>query len=167
MRRFGAYLESEWRGAPPDLVHSHFWMSGVASLQATRALGLPLAHTYHALGSVKRRHQKDADPSPADRIPWETAVGERCDRIVATCRDEVGELTAMGLDPERITVVPCGVDPRLFTPAGPAAPARPAGPCSPKSDGSYRARGPPSPSPRSPCCRTPNSSSPEGRRPPS
>ncbi|GAA0983009.1 glycosyltransferase [Streptomyces rhizosphaericus] len=125
MRRFGAYLESEWRGAPPDLVHSHFWMSGVASLQATRALGLPLAHTYHALGTVKRRHQKDVDTSPADRVPWETAVGEGCDRIVATCRDEVGELAAMGLDPERITVVPCGVDPRLFTPAGPAAP-RPA-----------------------------------------
>ncbi|WP_372499063.1 glycosyltransferase [Streptomyces hygroscopicus] len=125
MPGFGAYLEREWAGAPPDLVHSHFWMSGIASLQAARALGLPLAHTYHALGTVKRRHQGDADTSPPDRVDWETAVGEGCDRIVATCRDEAGELAAMGLDPHRITVVPCGVDPRLFTPSGPAAP-RPA-----------------------------------------
>ncbi|WAP54509.1 glycosyltransferase [Streptomyces sp. S465] len=125
MPRFGAYLAHEWADAPPDLVHSHFWMSGVASLQAARALGLPLAHTYHALGTVKRRHQPDADTSPPDRIAWETAVGEGCDRIVATCRDEVGELAAMGLDPARITVVPCGVDPHLFTPTGPTVP-RPA-----------------------------------------
>ncbi|MET7765958.1 glycosyltransferase [Streptomyces sp. NPDC005393] len=122
MPQFGAYLEREWRHTPPDLVHSHFWMSGVASLQAARALALPLAHTYHALGTVKRRHQQDADSSPPERIAWETAVGEGCDLIIATCRDEVDELAAMGLGHRQITVVPCGVDPQLCTPRGPAAP---------------------------------------------
>ncbi|GAA1707690.1 glycosyltransferase [Streptomyces yatensis] len=121
MPDFGNHLEHEWRIAPPDVVHSHFWMSGVASLQAARALGLRLAHTYHALGTVKRRHQKDADTSPPDRVAWETKVGEGCDRVIATCRDEVAELAVMGLSPDRITVVPCGVDPRLFTPGGPTA----------------------------------------------
>jgi D-inositol-3-phosphate glycosyltransferase len=125
MPEFGNHLEHEWRTAPPDVVHSHFWMSGVASLQAARALGLRHAHTYHALGTVKRRHQKDADTSPPDRVAWETKVGEGCDRIIATCRDEVAELAAMGLSADRITVVPCGVDPGLFTPSGPTAP-RPA-----------------------------------------
>ncbi|SED00868.1 glycosyltransferase [Streptomyces melanosporofaciens] len=119
MPDFGNHLEHEWRIAPPDIVHSHFWMSGVASLQAARALGLRLAHTYHALGTVKRRHQKDTDTSPPDRVAWETKVGEGCDRIIATCRDEVAELADMGLSTDRITVVPCGVDPRLFTPSGP------------------------------------------------
>ncbi|MET8010054.1 glycosyltransferase [Streptomyces sp. NPDC005271] len=122
MAQFGAYLEREWQHTPPDLVHSHFWMSGVASLRAARALALPLAHTYHALGTVKRRHQKDADSSPPERIGWETAVGAGCDRIIATCRDEVEELAAMGLGHHRTTVVPCGVDPQQCTPRGPVAP---------------------------------------------
>lgn len=125
MPDFGNHLEHEWRTAPPDVVHSHYWMSGVASLQAARALGLRLAHTYHALGTVKRRHQKDADGSPPDRVAWETKVGEGCDRVIATCRDEVAELATMGLSTDRITVVPCGVDPWLFSPDGPTAP-RPA-----------------------------------------
>ncbi|BBJ45297.1 glycosyl transferase [Streptomyces antimycoticus] len=125
MPEFGNHLEHEWRTAPPDIVHSHFWMSGLASLHAARALGLRLAHTYHALGTVKRRHQQDADASPPDRVAWETKVGEGCDRIIATCRDEVAELAVMGLRTDGITVVPCGVDPRLFTVDGPTAP-RPA-----------------------------------------
>src|SRR6476620_11142156 len=41
--------------------------------------------------------------------------------IVATCRDEVAELRSMGIDPGKVTVVPCGVDLDLFTP-----PPRPA-----------------------------------------
>ncbi|MGP3999456.1 glycosyltransferase [Streptomyces sp. 8N706] len=122
MPQFGRHLEREWGSAPPDLVHSHFWMSGVATLQAARELDLPFAHTYHALGTVKRRHQKDADSSPPDRIAWETKVGEGCDRIIATCRDEVAELAAMGLPTTRIAVVPCGVDPERFTPHGPTTP---------------------------------------------
>ncbi|MDT0308889.1 glycosyltransferase [Streptomyces sp. DSM 44917] len=122
MPQFGAVLEREWAQTPPDVVHSHFWMSGVASLQPAHARGIPFAHTFHALGTVKRRHQGPADTSPADRITWERYVGLACHRTVATCRDEVDELTAMGLPPERISVVPCGVDPDHFTPEGPAAP---------------------------------------------
>ncbi|MDB1087851.1 glycosyltransferase [Streptomyces sp. ACA25] len=122
MQAFGDHLAEEWSAAPPNVVHSHFWMSGLAALRAARPLGLPFAHTYHALGTVKRRHQGAADSSPAGRIALETEVGEACDRIIATCRDEVGELAAMGLTPERTSVVPCGVDPGRFTPQGPPAP---------------------------------------------
>ncbi|MDT3398146.1 glycosyltransferase [Streptomyces sp. B1866] len=125
MPAFGRFLEREWAAEPPDVAHSHFWMSGIAALQAARETGVPLAHTYHALGTVKRRHQKDADSSPPDRVAWETKVGEGCDRIVATCRDEVDELAAMGLLPGRATVVPCGVDAARFTPHGPAVPRDP------------------------------------------
>ncbi|MBA2947372.1 glycosyltransferase [Streptomyces himalayensis] len=122
---FGHHLASEWQSEPPDMVHSHFWMSGIATLQAAGELGLPFTHTYHALGTVKRRHQKEADTSPPERIGWETTVGEACDRIIATCRDEVRELAAMGLSPGRTAIVPCGVDPERFTPQGPVAPRTP------------------------------------------
>jgi glycosyltransferase involved in cell wall biosynthesis len=125
MGEFGRYLERGWRTRAPDLVHSHYWMSGLAALRATRAHGLPLLHTYHALGTVKRRHQRLADTSPPERIPGETEVGLACDRVVATCRDEAAELTRMGIPPHKIGIVPCGVDPDRFTPKGPAAPRGP------------------------------------------
>lgn len=118
MGEFGRFLIGEWQRRPPDVVHSHFWMSGLAALAACRELDLPLAHTYHALGTVKRRHQRDSDTSPAERIACETEVGEGCDRIIATCRDEVAELVAMGVPADRAAVVPCGVDPERFVPWG-------------------------------------------------
>ncbi|WP_055490896.1 glycosyltransferase [Streptomyces sp. TP-A0356] len=121
MAAFGRYLARIWRARPPDLVHSHFWMSGLASLRAVRELGLPLLHTYHALGTVKRRHQQLADTSPPRRIAYESEVGLGCDRIIATCRDEVVELGRMGIPAAKIGIVPCGVDTERFTPRGPAA----------------------------------------------
>ncbi|CAM5706296.1 D-inositol-3-phosphate glycosyltransferase OS=Streptomyces alboniger OX=132473 GN=mshA PE=3 SV=1 [Streptomyces alboniger] len=121
MDDFGQHMARHWRNRPPDLVHSHFWMSGVASLRATRETGLPLLHTYHALGTVKRRHQRLADPSPPRRIALETEVGRGCHRVIATCRDEVAELGRMGIPATKVGIVPCGVDTDLFTPRGPVA----------------------------------------------
>ncbi|MEV0124670.1 glycosyltransferase [Streptomyces sp. NPDC050703] len=121
MDEFGRYLARSWRSRPPDLVHSHFWMSGLASLLATRGTGLPLLHTYHALGTVKRRHQRLADPSPPRRVALETEVGRGCHRVIATCRDEVAELGRMGIPAAKVGIVPCGVDTDLFTPHGPVA----------------------------------------------
>ncbi|GGW97443.1 glycosyl transferase [Streptomyces malachitofuscus] len=125
MEEFGQQLARVWRARTPDVVHSHYWMSGLASLRAVRELGLPLLHTYHALGTVKRRHQGRADTSPPERIGCEIEVGLGCDRVVATCRDEVAELVRMGVPADRIGVVPCGVDTDRFTPVGPVAPRGP------------------------------------------
>ncbi|MFF0363460.1 glycosyltransferase [Streptomyces sp. PDY-4] len=125
MEEFERRLVREWRARTPDLAHSHYWMSGLASLGAARELGLPLLHTYHALGAVKRRHQRLADTSPPERIGCEVEVGLGCDRVIATCRDEVAELIRMGVPADRIGVVPCGVDPDRFSPLGPSAPRGP------------------------------------------
>jgi glycosyltransferase involved in cell wall biosynthesis len=117
MGRFASVLAREWRRRRPDVVHSHFWMSGLAATLAARDLGIPVVHTFHALGTVKARHQGAADTSPPNRIATEQLLLDRCHRIVATCNDEVAELTAMGGDAARISVVPCGVDVDVFRPA--------------------------------------------------
>ncbi|TYK53192.1 glycosyltransferase [Actinomadura decatromicini] len=127
MRDFGAHLERRWAADPPDVAHAHFWMSGLAAVQAAQAAQaagtprVPVVQTYHALGSVKRRHQGDRDTSPAARVRLERAIGRAAAAVIATCSDEVGELTAMGVPRGRVRVVPCGADLGLFTPDGPAS----------------------------------------------
>ncbi|MFG1751384.1 glycosyltransferase [Streptosporangium sandarakinum] len=126
MPAFGAHLARRWAERPPDVVHAHFWMSGLAALAAARDLGVPVVQTFHALGVVKRRWQGPADTSPPGRVAAETDIARRAHAIVATCRDEVSELLRMGVGHERIAVVPCGVDLELFRPDGPVAPRGPA-----------------------------------------
>lgn len=116
MPAFGEYLAHRWAGDRPDVVHAHFWMSGMAALAAARPLAVPVVQTYHALGTVKRRHQGAADTSPPERVAVERRIGLACGRIIATCADEVDELTAMGVPPDRASVVPCGVDTEVFRP---------------------------------------------------
>ena len=83
MSAFAERLEQEWRRERPDVVHSHFWMSGWAALRAATALGIPVAHTFHALGVVKRRYQGRRDTSPAERIPIEAEIVRRVEERVA------------------------------------------------------------------------------------
>jgi D-inositol-3-phosphate glycosyltransferase len=123
MDRFAERLRESWRAARPDVVHSHFWMSGRAALAAARPLGVPVVHTFHALGVVKRRHQGAADTSPPERDAEERAILRGAARIVATCSDEVFELVRLGADRGRLSIVPCGVDPARFRPDGPREPA--------------------------------------------
>ncbi|MEU5995894.1 glycosyltransferase [Spirillospora sp. NPDC047418] len=124
MRDFGTYLKRRWAADPPDIAHAHFWMSGLAAVQAAQAAGtrrVPVVQTYHALGTVKRRHQGGRDTSPASRIRLERALGRGADAVIATCSDEVAELAAMGVPRDRVRVVPCGVDPALFAAGGGSA----------------------------------------------
>ncbi|MBF4462677.1 MULTISPECIES: glycosyltransferase [unclassified Rathayibacter] len=128
MGDFAVDLAQDWQRERPDLVHSHFWMSGVAALDASdrveRATGdrVPVFHTFHALGVVKRRQQGALDTSPEERAWLEPGVGQRVDGVIATCSDEAFELKGLGVPTARISVVPCGVDIDRFTVDGPVAP---------------------------------------------
>jgi glycosyltransferase involved in cell wall biosynthesis/phosphoheptose isomerase len=124
MDAFAEALIDAWRGDRPEVVHSHFWMSGYAALRAAGALGLPVAHTFHALGVVKRRYQGDRDTSPPERIEIERSIIRGADQVVATCTEEVFELVRLGSSNTNMTVIPCGVDLDLFRPEGPREPRR-------------------------------------------
>ncbi|HLX51501.1 MAG TPA: glycosyltransferase [Streptosporangiaceae bacterium] len=116
MPAFARWLARRWRERPPDVVHAHFWMSGIAAIWAAARGQIPVVQTFHALGSVKRRHQAEADTSPPQRAGVEAAVAQRASAIIATCTEEVSELTAYGARPDAMYVVPCGVDCDLFHP---------------------------------------------------
>ena len=120
MDAFAERLTRAWEHSVPDIVHSHFWMSGRAALAAAAVIRVPVVHTFHALGIVKRRHQAGKDTSPAERIDVEKDIIRRAEWIISTCSDEVFELKRLGADRDNISVIPCGVDLDLFSPAGPA-----------------------------------------------
>ncbi|KXK61498.1 glycosyl transferase [Micromonospora rosaria] len=123
MAPFSRWLADRWRGGDwvPEVVHAHFWMSGLAALTAARQVGVPVVQTYHALGTVKRRYQGVQDTSPARRVAYERELGRSVDRVIAQCSDEVGELVRLGVPRSRMTVIPSGVNLGTFAPLGPAA----------------------------------------------
>lgn len=114
---FADYLAARWTSHRYDLVHAHFWMSGVAAVAAAATARLPVVQTFHALGTVKRRQQGARDTSPRSRIRQEAQLCAAVEHVIATCSDEVGELRALGLADERVSVVPCGVDVHAFVPS--------------------------------------------------
>lgn len=126
--RMAQVLEDAWVADPPDVVHAHFWMSGLAAMSAARRPGVPVVQTFHALGAVKRRHQGEDDSSPRGRVPAETALARRAARVIATCTDEAFELARLGVPRARVNIVPCGVDLEGFAPEGPVADRDPGAP---------------------------------------
>jgi glycosyltransferase involved in cell wall biosynthesis len=121
MGELGTGLADRFAADPPDLVHGHFWMSGLAALAAARGTGIPVVQTFHALGLTKRRYQRRRDSSPAARLRLERALARDVAHVVATSTEETGDLLRLGAARQAMTVVPCGVDLDLFSPDGPAA----------------------------------------------
>ncbi|MBV9011805.1 MAG: glycosyltransferase [Pseudonocardiales bacterium] len=118
MAEFGDHLTKRWLAEPPDVAHAHFWMSGLAAHRGASGTSIPVLQTFHALGVVKRRHLGASDPSPPSRLQLEAGLARAAALIVATCSEEVTELTALGVPVQRIAVVPCGVGLDHFTPNG-------------------------------------------------
>lgn len=121
MCEFGDRLGEHFDRNRPDVAHAHFWMSGLATMQAARPRAIPVVQTFHALGAVKRRHQGADDTSPDERVRLETELARTVDCVAATCTDEVAELGLLGRPASAVAVVPCGVDVGEFVPTGPKA----------------------------------------------
>jgi glycosyltransferase involved in cell wall biosynthesis len=100
-----------------DLLHANFFMSGHVALQVREALGTPLVITFHALGHVRRTHQGSADEFPDERIRIEERLVADADAIIAECpQDKLDLETLYGAAPDKLHVVPCGVDRDEFWP---------------------------------------------------
>lgn len=94
-----------------DVIHANFFMSGFVAMALTQCFRVPLVMTYHALGLVRREHQKDADAFPDERIAIERRIAQRADRLIAECPQDAQDLMRLyGASPTRISTVPCGVD---------------------------------------------------------
>ncbi|MBX9880439.1 MAG: glycosyltransferase [Sphingomonas sp.] len=101
----------------PDLIHAHFFMSGLVGIDLARAFEIPAVVTFHALGKVRRLHQQAADGFPDARFTIEERIVAEADRVIAECPEDERDLLALyGADPLRLRMVPCGFDPDEFVP---------------------------------------------------
>jgi D-inositol-3-phosphate glycosyltransferase len=105
-------------GLEYDLIHAHYWLSGVAGLALREAWGAPLVQMFHTLGRVKNSvAQSPAEVEPELRITEEARIIAGADRIVAANVVERAHLVwYYGARQDRISVIPCGVDTELFQP---------------------------------------------------
>ena len=108
------FRESE--GITYDLVHSHYWLSGLAGVELSRALGVPHTTTFHTLARAKME-ARPAEDEPANRLAAESLVARSADSIVVSTEQEKGDLSRLyDVAADRIDVVPAGVDLDLFKP---------------------------------------------------
>jgi glycosyltransferase involved in cell wall biosynthesis len=106
-------LRESFRTEPPEVVHAHSWLSGMAS---ALAIGdRPIAKVL----TVPTTVSFDAEVQRLERL-----VCRRVDRVLAAGGAQVRRLAALGVPRSQITIVPHGVDHDRFTPYGPAEPKR-------------------------------------------
>lgn len=114
---FTRFLRAQWRAERPDVVHAHYWTSGVASVLAANGLDVPVVQTFHSLGVVAQ--QTGDEGVPEARLSTERLIGREASRVVAHCTEEKAQLVHMGVPRPRLAVVPPGVDVERFKPDGP------------------------------------------------
>ena len=102
-----------------DLIHSHYWMSGLAAEALAEAWGgTPIVHMFHTLGEMKNRIARSEDEREGEyRVRGERQVLRIADRIVAATIAEVTQLRFLYKAPsDKLVTIPPGVDVSHFYP---------------------------------------------------
>ncbi len=101
-----------------DLIHSHYWLSGLVAEKLRDAWGIPIVQMFHTLGRMKNRiAQDDSQRAPQVRIEGEKHVIAIADCLIAATPAEEAQLHWLyGADKEKIVTIPPGVDLERFHP---------------------------------------------------
>lgn len=111
----------------PDLLHSHYADAGYVGSLLSHQLGIPLVHTGHSLGRVKRRRLLaaglDADVieeryNMARRIEAEESTLASAERVITSTFQEIESQYGLydHYQPEQMHVIPPGTDLARFHP---------------------------------------------------
>jgi D-inositol-3-phosphate glycosyltransferase len=101
-----------------DLIHSHYWLSGLAAAELGKTWKKPVVHMFHTLALLKNQIAKTPEELESDlRIEGEREVIAIADKLVAATEDEKKQLTNRYSAPAgKIAVIPPGVDITRFYP---------------------------------------------------
>jgi D-inositol-3-phosphate glycosyltransferase len=99
-----------------DLIHSHYWLSGLAGKRLQQWWNIPHILGFHTLGVVKNAIGT-GEVEAELRINAEKELVKDCHRIIASTEKGKEDLISYyGATPETISVIPCGVNLDLFRP---------------------------------------------------
>lgn len=101
-----------------DLIHSHHWFAGVASIPVARNHRIKHVQSYHSLAAPEGTGLDggEAAESPG-RIPGEQLIATASDRIVAVSQFEKDLIVERcGADPAKVSIAAPGVE-EIFKPA--------------------------------------------------
>ncbi|HWG02794.1 MAG TPA: D-inositol-3-phosphate glycosyltransferase [Trebonia sp.] len=106
-----------------DLVHGHYWLSGIVGAAVKDRWGVPFVQSMHTLGKVKNAALAAGDaPEPAARIRGEHEVVAAADRLIANTDEESAQLVKYyGADAGKVHTVNPGASLRVFRPGEPGA----------------------------------------------
>ncbi len=107
------------KGIRYDLIHSHYWMSGLAAVPLSDAWGgVPIVQMFHTLGEMKNRiAQSESERESPERIAAEKQLLARVDRvIVATLAEQTQLRFLYKADDRKLEIIPPGVDTSHFYP---------------------------------------------------
>jgi len=107
------------KGIVYDIIHSHYWLSGLAAESLSDAWGgIPIIHMFHTLGEMKNRVARSEDErAGAERLLGERQVIRRVDRIVVATMAEQTQLRFLyRADTRKTVIIPPGVDTSHFYP---------------------------------------------------
>lgn len=101
-----------------DIIYSHYWLSGLAANSLRQSWDIPMVQMFHTLAEMKNRVAQDASQQePEQRLNCEGEIMRFADRLVAATPIEKNHMTwHYGANPQKIDVVPPGVDLNRFNP---------------------------------------------------
>ncbi len=101
-----------------DLIHSHYWLSGLVADRLRDAWHTPIVHMFHTLGHMKNQiAQNDSQRVSAARLAGENKVLALADKLIAATPAEEAQLIELyGADAAKIAIIPPGVDLERFRP---------------------------------------------------
>jgi len=100
-----------------ELVHANFFMSALVASKVKKVFHIPYVVTFHALGLVRKIHQKEMDQFPPERVEIERRTFRSADHIIAECpQDREDMIRLYNAPPEKISIVPCGFSAKEFYP---------------------------------------------------
>jgi len=101
-----------------DLIHSHYWLSGVVAHELQQWWDVPMIHMAHTLGEVKNRVAlRVEEREPQLRIDNEAQLTAWSDKLIASTEAERVELDAIASRANgNVAIIPPGVDLSVFHP---------------------------------------------------
>jgi D-inositol-3-phosphate glycosyltransferase len=106
------------KGITYDIIHSHYWMSGIAAIELKRYWKIPYLQMFHTLGLMKNRVAQSPEEMEGEyRIDGERQVLSTADKIIAATQAEYAQLLWLyQANPNKIVVLSPGVDISRFYP---------------------------------------------------